>query len=94
MKKQTNIKINQKLKNTWETLEKIEQQFYDDLPTIDEKYEYMLEYIKRLTDFQQKIWWLYCEYNSVRKVSEETNVKHITIFNHIKQIKSELKTFF
>lgn len=79
--------FNEKLKNSWETYQKIEEQF-DELKN---KYQITINYINSLNEFDKKVWIMYCEYNSLRKVADETNVNKNIIDQIIKKIKLDLK---
>lgn len=56
----------------------------------NKKFKIVIEYIKSLPDFERITFLLFCEYKSYRLVSEETNVKHQSIFLIIKKIKNDI----
>ena len=82
--------INNKLKNTHHTLAKIEEQFYE--PTASERQIEILDIIKsNFTDFEYKVFLLQLEYNNIRRVADETNVKKGTINDIIIKIKNKVR---
>lgn len=86
-------KINAELIHSEETYLMIEQQYIDDLRLgniKNSRNEKILNYILGLDEFKKGILILYFEYNSYRKVADETNVSYYKVFNDIKKLKKEL----
>lgn len=79
--------FNAKLKHTWENYQKIEEQ-YD---SISKELTNVFGYIERLPTFNKQVWIMYCEYNSLRKVADETNCNKNIIDSIVKKIKEDLK---
>lgn len=86
--KKRKIVINPNLKNTWESLHMLRQDYIDYLFKENDTYIYKL---LSLPEIERDIFILYCEYQSVRKVATETNKKFKTISVLIKNIKEKLK---
>ena len=82
--------INEKLKYTHHTLTKIEEEYVE--PTASERQIKILDIIKsNFADFEYKVFLLYIEYDSIRKVADETNVKRGTINDIIIKIKNKVR---
>lgn len=82
--------VNSNLVNTWETLDKIEAQYIDSDIEISETSASIIEYINNLDEFSRKVFYLYAEYLSYRKVAEETNVGKDIIRQTILEIKKDI----
>jgi len=68
------------------------QQYIDELNNFNTtNMNDVIIYLQSLEYFDQTIFLLYLEYNSIRQVSEETNVKYTTIYNRLKEIKTHIK---
>lgn len=75
------------LKHTHETIDNIYEQYYDGQNIYSDNSEKILYIVNQLPQFEQDVFYLYCEYNSSRKVADETNVTRTTIQNIINKIK-------
>ena len=78
--------FNDKLINTWETYQKVEEQFIE----VNEKYKNTMEYLNSIEEFDKKVFIMFAEYNSLRKVSDETNVNKNIINEIITKIRQDL----
>ena len=87
------LTINKKLVNTWEHIDDIYEGYHDQLNNYSPQTEKILEYINSLPEVEIDIWFLYCEYNSYRMVSEETNYSYNKIQKIINKIKKEVKDY-
>lgn len=83
--------IKQTLTHTHETIDDIYEQYYDGQNQYSEVSEKILYVVNQLTVFEQDVFYLYCEYNSLRKVADETNVSHEYVNRIIKKIKNMVK---
>ena len=91
-KKTTNKRtVNPELVNTWETLENIERQYTDVDNNLSEESALIIEYINNLDEFSRKVFYLYTEYNSYRKVAEETSRGKDVISQVIRTIQQDIK---
>lgn len=82
------IKINKKLKYTWENIDDISNQFFDNRNNFKLKSIKVLYYISNfLTKEEQDVFFLMCEYNSLRKVAEEMNISYGQVRLILKKIK-------
>lgn len=79
--------INEILTYTWECYDKIEEQYIED----NFEYNYLIDYLLTLNKFDRMVFILYCEYNSIQKVANETNIGKNIIHLKINEIKEELK---
>lgn len=84
-------KLNDNLKNTWESMDMLRRDYLDAINDCTPKSAKMIQYILGLPEFERDIFILYCEYNSLRDVAEETNRGYGTIASIIKRIKEDLK---
>ena len=89
MRERSNIKIKEELTQTWETKDKVIEQFYED--DISDTQEIILYILKKFPETERQIFLLYSEYNSYRKVAKETNISYGTIKTIIDKIKKEIK---
>lgn len=91
VKKTTNNRtVNSTLINTWETYDNIEKQYNDVDSNLSDDTELIVNYINSLDDFKRKVFYLYTEYQSYRKVSEETNRGKDVISQIINRIKKDI----
>lgn len=93
-KKKDKKYINKELTNTWESLKMIEQQYLDDLRLdkfLTERNTNIIKYILTLPIYEKTIMILYMEYESIRKVAEETTLSYFSIYKIINKIKEEVK---
>lgn len=79
--------IKETLKHTHETIDNIYEQYYDGQNNYSDTSEKILYIVNQLPLFEQDVFYLYCEYNSLRKVADETNVTRMTIKKIIDKIK-------
>ena len=92
MKKTTNNRtVNSTLINTWETYENIEKQYNDVDSNLSDDTELIVKYINSLDDFKRKVFYLYTEYNSYRKVADETNRSKDVIMQIIRELRQDIK---
>ena len=83
--------LNNELKNTWESMEMIRRDYLDTLNDCTPLSSKRIQYIMGLDEFERDVFILYCEYNSLRDVAEETNKGYGTIASIVKKIKEDLK---
>lgn len=79
-------KINPVLKHTHSTIDEIYEQYYEDADS-SEVIDKILYVVNSLDVFEQNVFYLYCEYNSLRKVADETNVSRTTVLNIINKVR-------
>lgn len=82
--------INNTLKNTWETLDNIIVGYYDNRDIFGDKTELYLNYLDSIDEFDKKVFLLYAEYNSYRKVAKETNRSYFIISQIVNKVREEL----
>lgn len=73
--------INNPLINTWETLDKLREDYFNEInkftnPAFQDKFR---QYFLNMDKFERDILVLYAEYDSYRKVAEEVGCSHQTI---------------
>ena len=73
-----------------ESLDSIIAGYYDGLDVNDERTETVLFILSSINEFDRCIFILYCEYNSLRKVAEQTNVGYGTIHNIVKKVRETI----
>ena len=78
------------LSNSSESLDSIIAGYYDELDVNDERTETILSILSSINEFDRCIFILYCEYNSLRKVAEQTNVGYGTIHNIVKRVRETI----
>ena len=78
------------LTNTWESLDNIVDGYYDGRNITNPRTDNYLEYLLNLNEFDRKVFLLYAEYNSYRKVAKETNRSYFIISQIVNRIKGEL----
>ena len=78
------------LSNSSESLDSIIAGYYDELDVNDERTETILSILSSINEFDRCIFILYCEYNSLRKVAEQTNVGYGTIHNIVKKVRETI----
>ncbi len=76
---------------TWEKLSDIEQQYLDKESRLSEESKAIVAYINTLPEFDRKVFYLYTEYSSYRKVSYETSVSKDIIMQTIKCIQKDIR---
>lgn len=86
--------VNSELVNTWESLDKIEEQYINSDIEISEESSLIIDYINTLPEFDRKIFYLYTEYLSYRKVAEETNVGKDIIRRTLLEIQKDILSDF
>ena len=86
-----NRKINMKLKNTWETYEKIEEQYTAIDSRLSDSSKQLMAYLDTLPEFEKKVFILYTELASYRKVGEEVGYSKDTVGKIINKIKVDAK---
>lgn len=92
MKKTTNNRmVNSELTNTWETYDNIEKQYNDTDSNLSDDTELIVKYINSLDDFKRKVFYLYTEYASYRKVADETNRSKDVIMQIIRELRQDIK---
>ena len=90
-KKATNNRmVHSTLINTWETYDNIEKQYNDVDSNLSDDTELIVNYINSLEDFNRKVFYLYTEYNSYRKVADETNRSKDVIMQIIRDIRIDI----
>ena len=90
-KKTTNNRmVHSTLINTWETYDNIEKQYNDVDSNLSDDTELIVNYINSLDDFNKKVFYLYTEYNSYRKVADETNRSKDVIMQIIRDIRIDI----
>lgn len=77
------------LNNTWEELEKITEQYAEQFN--HPKFEKFNEYFMNMDVFERSILVLYAEYDSYRKVAEETYCSYGTVKLIMSCIRNEMK---
>lgn len=77
--------------NNGESLDIITAGYYDGLDIIDERTDNILNILSTVDEFDRVIFILYCEYNSLRKVAEQTNVGYGTVNNIVKAVREKIK---
>lgn len=82
MNKQKSVKIFYPLKNSYHTLRKIEEQFNEKMT---ERGQSIVKKINK--EKHRDLFYLYAEYKSLRKVSEETNINKETVRKLVNEIK-------
>ena len=91
-KKTTNNRmVHSTLINTWETYDNIEKQYNDVDSNLSDDTELIVNYINSLEDFNRKVFYLYTEYNSYRKVADETNRSKDVIMQIIRELQQDIK---
>ena len=90
-KRKTRKVYDEKLLYTWEKLSDIEAQYNNIESRLSEESELIVKYVNTLPEFNRKIFFLYTEYNSYRKVSYETNCGKDVIMNIVRKIKNDIK---
>ena len=78
------------LSKSSESLDSIIAGYYDELDVNDERTETILSILSSINEFDRCIFILYCEYNSLRKVAEQTNVGYGTIHNIVKKVRETI----
>ena len=86
--KKKNINFNL---NNGESIDIITAGYYDGLDVVDNRTESILNILSTVDEFDRVIFILYCEYNSLRKVAEQTNVGYGTIHNIVKAVREKIK---
>lgn len=84
-----NRKINMKLKHTWESYDKIEEQYTAIDSRLSDESKQLMAYLDTLPEFEKQIFILYTEYASYRKVGEEADVSKDTVGKIINKIKKD-----
>lgn len=87
-----NRKVHKELINTWETYDKIIAQYSDEDNDLSDECMAMLKYIDSLDEFNRKVFYLYAEYGSYRKVAEETNRGKDVVMQVIRDIQIDIKS--
>lgn len=91
-KKTTNNRmVHSTLINTWETYDNIEKQYIDSDNDLCEESRKIMNYINGLEEFNKKVFILYTEYNSYRKVADETNRSKDVIMQIIRELQQDIK---
>lgn len=75
---------------TWETFDNIMAQYYDGLDINDDRTEKVLNYLSTIKDVDRKIFLLFAEFGSYRKVAVQTNRSHAYIGNIIKRVQKDI----
>lgn len=83
-------KLNDVLINTWETMEMIEEQYVTQDAVLRKENSKIVDYINSIPEFERQVFYLYAEYNSYRKVAQETNVGKDYIAKIIKNLKKDI----
>lgn len=89
-----NRKIDSELKHTWETYEKIEEQYTSIDARLSDESKQLIAYLDTLPEFEKKVFILYTEYASYRKVGEEVGFGKDTVGKIINKIKVDAKDKF
>ena len=90
-----NIKYkNMQLKNTWETYEKIEEQYTSIDSRLSNSSKQFMAYLDTLPEFEKKVFILYTELASYRKVGEEVGFGKDMVGKIINKIKKDAKDKF
>ena len=77
---------------TWEKMEDIEAEYNHKESRISEESREIVEYINSLPEFERKVFYLYTEYQSYRKVSYETNRGKDFIMGIIRKIRKDVES--
>jgi hypothetical protein len=75
---------------TWEKLDDIQAQYNHKESRLSGESEQIVNYVNTLPDFDKKVFYLYTEYSSYRKVSYECNVSKDIIMNIIRRIQKDI----
>ncbi len=75
---------------TWESFDNIMAQYYDGLDINDDRTEKVLNYLSTIKDVDRKIFLLFAEFGSYRKVAIQTNRSHAFIGNVVKEIRKNI----
>ena len=90
-----NIKYkNMQLKNTWETYDKIEEQYTSIDSRLSDASKQFIAYLDTLPELNKKVFILYTELASYRKVGEEMGFGKDTVAKIINSIKTDAKNKF
>ena len=85
--------INKKLKHTRDTIQDLEEIYLNNTdefpPLLDEVVLFLKE---ELTEFERSVFLLHCEYQSLRNVSDETNVSSFVVHQIVKKVKDYANT--
>lgn len=84
-----NRKINSELKNTWESYDKIEEQYTAIDSRLSDESKQLMAYLDTLPKFEKQVFILYTEYSSYRKVGEEADVSKDTVGKIVNKIKKD-----
>lgn len=82
------------LKNTWETYDKIEEQYTSIDSRLSNASKQFIAYLDTLPEFEKKVFILYTELNSYRKVGEEVGFGKDMVGKIINKIKTDAKNKF
>ena len=95
------IKMNKKLKNTWQTYQMLELQYFDTENDASERYLNLYNQFQKLHKVEKQILVLYSEYQNTRGVAEEfmmirndgtkSQLSKTTICNILNNIKDKFK---
>lgn len=75
---------------TWESFDNIMAQYYDGLDIYDERTDKILNYLNTIDDVNRKIFLLFAEFGSYRKVAIQTNRSHAYIGGIVNTIKNNI----
>lgn len=84
--------INEEFIHTWETMDKIEEQYVTEDCSLSKQCRDIVEYLNRLPAFDRQVFYLYAEYGSYRKVATETTVNKDIIAQTVNRIKKDVKS--
>lgn len=82
------------LKNTWETYDKIEEQYTSIDSRLSDASKQFIDYLDTLPEINKKVFILYTELASYRKVGEEMGFGKDTVAKIINSIKTDAKNKF
>lgn len=89
MKKKITIK--QTLKNTHSTVDELYEQYHDGMNNYHDNAEKILWVVNQLSKEKQDVFYLYAEYNSLRKVAQECSICYVNVKKIIDEIKQLVK---
>lgn len=75
---------------SWESFDNIIAQYYDGLDINDERTTKVLDYLSTINDTDRKIFLLFAEFGSYRKVAVQTNRSHAYIGTLVKNIRKDI----
>jgi len=82
--------LNTKLLHTHEDIDDIYSQYYDGYNDFSEQSEKILFVINQLPKFEQDVFYLYSEYNSLRKVSDDVNINYVSVKKIMDRIRQDV----